>query len=226
MDLYLETRVAGVQRPQEPRRFDGSHKRRRSALVMVMMMMKMMMVMVMMLRIMMMVMLVLMLIRAAAGGIARIAESHAALGSPEKALQPWEELVNALPRGVLGSIIKEGETMDLASDKDKKLLVNVSSHILHALGKKKSKMDKTGMASNKADTSNLNQTISDFQYLGGEGNAASKHAPLGPELSRRRGKLKLLHFRRASPTASPMRNTMNSTMGDALGKGEPASKAS
>ena len=65
-----------------------------------------------------------------------------------------------------------------------------------------------------------------LRYLGGEGNAASKHAPLGPELSRRRGKLKLLHFRRASPTASPMRNTMNSTMGDALGKGEPASKAS
>jgi len=192
-----------------------------------------------------------MLAHHAATGIARIAESHAALGrlpapqlpepdsttsrtavfdrvasSYDRASKDCEELVNALPRGVLGSIIKaqatfrgyvfraryfakaravaayckavawpelhpqlEGETMDLASDKDKK--------------KKKSKMDKTGMASNKADTSNLNQTISDFQptvskYLGGEGNSAAKHAP-------------------ASPTASPMRNTMNSTMGSTKG---------
>ncbi|CAE7028075.1 purC [Symbiodinium natans] len=183
-------------------------------------------------------------------GIARIAESHAALGrlpapqlpepdsttsrtavfdrvasSYDRASKDCEELVNALPRGVLGSIIKaqatfrgyvfraryfakaravaayckavawpelhpqlEGETVELASDKDKK--------------KKKSKMDKTGMASNKADASNLNQTISDFQptvskYLGGEGNAAAKQS--------------------ASPTASPMRNTMNSTMGSTKG---------
>jgi len=185
----------------------------------------------------------------AATGIARIAETHAAMGrlpapqlpepdastsrtavfdrvaaSYDRPSKDCEELVNALPRGVLGSIIKaqatfrgyvfraryftksravaayckavawpelhpqlEGETVDLEKDKKKK---------------SKSKMDKSGMASSKADASNLNQTISDFQprvskYLGGEGNTAK---PAG-----------------GSPTNSPMRNTMNSTMGSTKG---------
>jgi len=187
----------------------------------------------------------------AATGIARIAESHAALGrlpapqlpepdattsrtavfdrvaaSYDRPSKDCEELVNALPRGVLGSIIKaqatfrgyvfraryfgkaravaayckavawpelhpqlEGETMELPSEKDKK--------------KKKSRMEKTGMASVKADASNLNQTISDFQptvskYLGGEGNTQAKAAA-------------------TSPSASPSRNAMKSTMGSTKG---------
>jgi len=191
-----------------------------------------------------------MLAHHAATGIARIAESHAAMGrlpapqlpepdattsrtavfdrvaaSYDRPSKDCEELVNALPRGVLGSIIKaqatfrgyvfraryftkaravaayckavawpelhpqlEGETVEMPSEKDKK--------------KKKSKMDKSGMASSKADASNLNQTISDFQptvskYLGGEGNSTKQ----GPG---------------ASPSASPLR-TMNSTMGSTKG---------
>eukprot|EP00931_Biecheleriopsis_adriatica_P045930 TRINITY_DN2632_c0_g1_i2.p1 TRINITY_DN2632_c0_g1~~TRINITY_DN2632_c0_g1_i2.p1 ORF type:complete len:1067 (-),score=265.69 TRINITY_DN2632_c0_g1_i2:166-3366(-) len=154
----------------------------------------------------------------AANGINRIAESHAAMGllpppqipepdastsrtgvfdliarSYDRPSKDCEELVNALPRGVLGAIIKVQATFRgyvfRARYFSKARAVasyckavawpemhpSLDGETVEAPSDKdkKKKKQKTGMASSKVDAQTLNQTISEFQpnvskYLGGE----------------------------------------------------------
>jgi len=159
-----------------------------------------------------------MLAHHASMGIARIAESHAAMGllpppqlpepdasnsktavfdriaaSYDRPSKDCEELVGALPRGVLGSIIKvqacfRGYIFRARYFSKSRAVASyckaVSWPEMHPQLEgetveaptdkdKKKKKQRTGMASTKVDANTLNQTISEFQpnvskYLGGD----------------------------------------------------------
>eukprot|EP00930_Biecheleria_cincta_P042229 TRINITY_DN29049_c0_g1_i1.p1 TRINITY_DN29049_c0_g1~~TRINITY_DN29049_c0_g1_i1.p1 ORF type:complete len:1092 (+),score=220.44 TRINITY_DN29049_c0_g1_i1:77-3277(+) len=186
----------------------------------------------------------------AAMGIARIAESHAAMGllpppqlpepdastsrtavfdriaiSYDRPSKDCEELVGALPRGVLGAIIKVQATFRGYVFRARyfsktravaayckavawpELHPSLEGEAVEAPSDKdkKKKKQKTGMASTKVDAQALNQTIADFQpnvskYLGGEPNKQAGSTMQAP----------------ASPSGR-MGGTMGSTMGSTKG---------
>eukprot|EP00440_Ansanella_granifera_P005804 gb/GFBE01006295.1/.p1 GENE.gb/GFBE01006295.1/~~gb/GFBE01006295.1/.p1 ORF type:complete len:1064 (+),score=307.55 gb/GFBE01006295.1/:1-3192(+) len=191
----------------------------------------------------------------AAMGIARIAESHAAMGmlpppqlpepdastsrtavfdkvaaSYDRCSKDCEELVNALPRGVLGSIIKVQATFRgyvfRARYFSKARAVAayckaVSWPELHpqlegepvdvpSEKDKKKKTKKTGLAaSTKVDAQTLNQTISEFQpnvskYLGGEPPKPGTAGGMGSTMQM------------PSSPSGRMGGTMGSTMGSTM----------